>query len=207
MGFVFDTSIRSSLGPQIEAVVRRDVGSATPVPYTFVDDPAVEAAAATDPPDDLGHRIGLAWTPIDTIRFELPWPAGATLTARLVKFGLVTYVGSLRYVVELDAALGEAVSFQGKDHDGPAFVGGTAAAHLNDVPGLVKRVSKVLRAEYFTGMMWVKGEGCGLTVDPAQHGSTLSAWTYSRGRGPLDTDVTTDAGEILEIAQAIQRAL
>ena len=176
------------------------------MPYAFVDDPAM-AAIATDPPDDLGHRIGLAWTPIDTIRLDLPWPAGATLTARLVKFGLVTYVGSLRYVIELDAAPVERVLFEGKDHGGPAFVGGTAATHLNDVPGLVERVSKVLRAEYFTGTMWVKGEGCGLTVVTAQQGAILTAWTYSRGYGLLEADVTTDAGEILEIAQAIQRAI
>jgi hypothetical protein len=203
---VFHTQDRMELGPLIEEVVRGDVGAATPLPYDFMDEPDV-AAGAEGTPVDLRQLIGLGWTTVGTIRVRLPWPRDATLSGHLVRFGLVTYVGSVRYSIELDRDLDAEVRFEREKGGGPTFVGGAAASRLNAVPDLAKRVSGTLREEFFTGSLWVKGEGCGMTVVRSERGSILGLWTYSRLTGVLGRNATTDAGDVLEIANTIQATI
>jgi hypothetical protein len=204
--FVYFTQILTDLAPPIEAVVRHDVGSATPLPYDFVDDPEVAAGAkATE--DDWRHRLGLGWTSVGTIRFSLPWPLGASLTMRLVQFGLGTYVGSLRYAIELDRDLDANATFERDTHrGGPTFVGRTAAARLNATPELAKRVTAILREEFMSGTLWVRGDGCGMTLSQGEPGSMLDLWTYGRNDF-FGRNATTDAGRVLEIARVIQATI
>jgi hypothetical protein len=204
--FVYSTQILTDLGPLIEQVVRHDVGSATPVPYDFIDDPGA-AAGEEGTQDDWRHRIGLGWTAVGMIRFRLPWPSGASLTVRLVQFGLVTYVGSLRYAIELDRHLDANVTFERDKHrGGPTFVGGTAASRLKATPGLAKRVASILREEFMSGALWVRGDGCGMALSQGEPGSTLDLWTYGRN-DDLGRNATSDAGSVLEIASVIQETI
>ena len=204
--FVYFTQILMDLAPPIEKVVRDDVGSATPLPYTFVDDPDVAARSLTTR-DDWRHRIGLGWTSVGTISFRLPWPQGASLTAELVQFGLATYVGSLRYAIQLDCAVDTNVVFErDRHHGGPTFVGGTAASRLNSTPDLAKRVTAVLREEFMSGTLWVRGDGCGMTLSLGAPGSRLDLWTYGRNDF-LGRNGTTEAGRVLEIATVIQETI
>ncbi len=204
--FVYFTQIMTDLVPPIEEVVRHDVGAATPLPYAIVDDPEL-AALAEKTRGDWRHRLGLGWSPVGTIRFDLPWPSGASLGVRLVQFGLATYVGSLRYAIELDRAPDATVTFErDKRRGGPTFIGGTAATRLNATPDLAKRVAAILRDEFMSGTLWVRGEGCGLTLQKDDIGSTLDLWTYGRNDF-FGTHATSDAGKVLEIAGAIQDAI
>jgi hypothetical protein len=205
--FIFDTQILSWLGPPIEEVVRHDVGSATPLPFEVLDADAV-APEADEPAHDLRHRLGLDWTTLGAIRLRLPWPRAATLTADLVQFGLATYVGPLRFTIELDRTIDAEVGFGRDERNGRlAFTGGAAATRLNGEQDLAKRVSAVLRDNFFTGTIWVKGAGCGLTLAPSDGGSTLGLWTYARLKNVFGRTATTDAGEVLEIAISIQQAI
>jgi hypothetical protein len=204
--FVYFTQILTDIAPSIEEVVRRDVGSATPLAYAFVDDPN-GAARSSSTEDDRRHRIDLGWTSVGAIRFDLTWPRGASLTVHLVQFGLVTYVGSLRYVIELERTVDSNVTFErDKDRGGPTFVGGTAASRLNATPDLAKRVAAVLREEFMSGTLWVRGDGCGMTLSLGAAGSTLDLWTYGRNDF-LGRNATTDAGRVLEIATVIQKTI
>lgn len=204
---VFHTQDQMELGPLIEKIVRRDVASVTPLAFDFVADPAGPAGAEGS---SVGIRqgLGLDWTAVGTIRVRLPWSLDATLTADLVRFGLVTYVGSLRYAIELDGNLDAEVTFEReKRHGGPTFVGGATASRLNGVPDLAKRVSEVLREAFFTGGLWVRGEGCGMKLGRSECGSTLGLWTYGRLTDVLGRNATTDAGEVLEIASVVHETI
>jgi hypothetical protein len=204
--FVYSTQILTEIGPLIEQVVRHDVGLATPVPYDFIDDPGA-AAGEEGAQDDWRHGIGLGWTAVGTIRFRLPWPPVASLTVRLVQFGLVTYVGSLRYAIELDRHLDANVTFERDKHrGGPTFIGGAAASRLNATPDLAKRVASILREEFMSGALWVRGDGCGMALRQGEPGSTLDLWTYGRN-DYLGRNATTDAGRMLEIAGVIQETI
>ncbi len=204
--FVYLTQVLRDLAPPIEEVVRHDVGSVTPLPYAFVDDADVAARSARSE-DDWRHRIGLGWTSVGTLRFDLPWPQGATLTVELTRFGLATYVGSLRYAIQLDRALDTNAVFERDRHrGGPTFIGGTAASRLNATPDLAKRVAAVLREEFMSGTLWVRGDGCGMTLSPGVPGSKLDLWTYGRN-DYLGRNATTDAGRVLEIAAVIQETI
>jgi hypothetical protein len=201
---VYDTQIPSWLGPQVEEVVRRDVGSATALAFEWLEEPQV-APGADERGHDLRHALGLEWTPLGAVQLHLPWPRPATLTADLVQFGLSTYVGALRYAIELACAVGSGVTFERDEHGGgPTFVGGAAAARLNERPGLAERVSGILRDNFFGGTVWVRGAGCGMTLAPSDGGSLVRLWTYSRMTDFFATKATTDAGEALEIAKVIE---
>ena len=105
---------------------RRGLGDSASA-YAFVDDPN-GAARSSSTEDDRRHRIDLGWTSVGAIRFDLTWPRGASLTVHLVQFGLVTYVGSLRYVIELERTVDSNVTFErNKDRGGPTFVGGAGS--------------------------------------------------------------------------------
>lgn len=204
--FVYFTQILTDLAPPIEQVVRTDVGSTTPLAYAFVDDPEV-GARAQGSDGDWRHRIGLGWTPVGTIHFSLPWLLGASLTVRLVQFGLGTYVGSLRYAIDLDRDVDANVTFErDKHHGGPAFVGGTAASRLNAEPDLAKRVAAVLREEFMSGTLRVRGDGCGMTLSQGEPGSKLDLWTYGHNDF-FGTHATTDAGRVLDLARLIRELL
>jgi hypothetical protein len=204
--FVYFTQVLRDLAPPIEEVVRQDVGAATALPYAFVDDPEV-ATRAEEALGDWRHRLGLGWTPVGTIRIDLPWRSGASLTVRLVQFGLATYVGSLRYAIELDRAPDATVTFERDRHrGGPTFVGGTAATRLNTTPDLAKRVAAILRDEFMSGTLRVRGDGCGMTLTQGHSGSTLDLWTYGRNDF-FGTHATSEAGRVLEIASDIQKTI
>ena len=201
--FVYFTQILTDLAPEIEEVVRHDVGSASPLPYALMEDPDVAAGPASTQVD-WRHRVGLGWTPVGRIRFDLPWPLGASLTVHLVQFGRATYVGSLRYAIELDRILDANVTFErDRDRGGPTFVGGTAASRLNATPDLATKVAAILRDTFTSGTLWVKGEGCGLTLRPREAGSMLDMWTYGRN-DLLGRNATSEAGRLLEIARVIR---
>jgi len=204
--FVYSTRILTDLVRPIEEVVRDDVGSATRLPYAFVDDPH-GAARSSRTDHDPRHRIDLGWTSVGAIRFDLPWTLGASLTLHLVQFGLVTYVGSLRYAIELDRTVDSNVTFErDRDRGGPTFVGGTATSRLDASPDLAKRVAEVLRKEFMSGQLWVRGDGCGMTLSLGAAGSKLDLWTYGRNDF-LGRNATTDAGRVLEIATVIQETI
>lgn len=204
--FVYFTQVMTDLALPIEEVVRQDVGAASPLPYAFVDDPEV-AARAEETQGDWRHRLGLGWTPVGTIRFDLPWRSGASVTVRLVQFGLATYVGSLRYAVQLDRAPDANVSFERDTRrGGPTFVGGTAATRLNATPNLAKRVATILREQFMSGTLRVRGDGCGMTLREDDLGSTLDLWTYGRNDF-IGMNATSEAGKVLEIASDIQETI
>jgi hypothetical protein len=201
--FIYDTQIPSWLGPQVEEVVRRDVGSATALAFEWLDQQKV-APGSAEPHHGLRHLLGLEWTTIGAVRLRLPWPGVATLTADLVQFGPSTYVGSLRYAIALDRAIDSDATF-GRDRRGaPSFVGGAAAERLNQQPDLIKRTSGILRDNFFVGSIWVKGAGCGMTLERSDAGATVRLWTYSRMTDLLLSKPTTDAGEVLEIARIVE---
>ncbi len=204
--FVYFTQIMTDLAPPIEEVVRQDVGAATTLAYAFVDDPEV-ATRAEQAHGDWRHRLGLGWTPVGTIRFDLPWRSGASLTVRLVQFGRATYVGSLRYAIELDRAPDASVTFERDKHrGGPTFVGGNTATRLNATPDLRKRVAVILREEFMSGTLRVRGDGCGMTLTRAHFGSTLDLWTYGRNDF-FGANATSEGGRVLEIASDIQKTI
>ena len=194
MELIFPVPDLEAIGPRVEAVVRRDVGSDVPLRFgTTVGSPA---------------PVPLGWKALGRIRIELPWPSAASLTGELVNFGSTTFLGSLHFELALDPAVDGEVRFERARLLRSARFGGAAAApRLNASDGLTGRVSKVLRDVFFTGTVWVKSVGCGLTLTPADRGSTLRLWTYSRTRGALARGATTDAGAILDLTREIERAL
>lgn len=194
MELVYRTQDLAALGPEVEVVVRRDVGATGALRY--------ETSLGSATPVPRG------WEAVGTIRIDLPWPSGAAVHGDLVRFGPLTYLGSLRFEIELDRPVDRDVVFLRGGRPGtPTFAGGRTATRLNAVPSLAGRAARVLRDAFFSGTLWVKGAGCGLTLSGAERGTTLQLWTYSRTTGILARNATTDAGTVLEIAREIRQAL
>jgi hypothetical protein len=192
------------IAPQVEEVVRKDLGAAMRVPFRVRAGSSAPFSARELGRDIVGLAIGHRPSTVGFIEFDLPWHRAAVLTVTMDRVGVSSISGSLHYAVDLARPLDGAVGFElPKLLRSGRFTGGPAAARLNAEPALAKRLGKVVRAQAAAGTMIVQiAAGFGLKpVDETS--SRLIILTLPGGiRSP-----TTDAGEVLAIARAVEAKL
>ncbi len=204
---VYGNQDPAKLAASVEEIVRKDTGSATPLPYRLLDttDGAATAASVLA---DIGHALGSGqMTPLLTVELDLPGAGQATLQARLIRQGVGAYCGALTYVFRLTKPVTGEVGFEEhKTFGTPKFTGDpTAAARLNAAKDLAKRTDKVLRSETEMGSITVKNPRL-FRLAPADGGSLLVLGTLPRLTS-MGMSATTDAREVLDIAAAVEAAL
>ncbi len=174
---IYGNHDRAKLAAGVEEIVRKDVGSATALPYRLLDE-ATGAATVGSVLVDIGHALGSgATTPLLVVEFDLP----GTIPAR--------------------RALGSTSPLARRSS--PATP--ATAARLNGAKDLAKRADKVLRSEAEMGSIKVKVARA-FKLTPADGGSLLILGTLPRLTS-MGMGATTDAREILDIAAAVAAAL
>jgi hypothetical protein len=195
------------VGPQVEEIVRKDIGASGPVVYRMEqgDTGATNLATVLG---DIGSVFGSGGTvSLFTLEFDLPGPLPARLRAGFERQGLGCYCGSLLFLVPLAKSVPAEVSIE--DHKGfgtPKFIGQPdLAARLNAVKDLAKRVDKVLRSEWDMGSIKVKAPRI-FKLAPENGAAVLVMRTLPRLTS-MGFGASTDAGEILNLAGVIDAAL
>jgi hypothetical protein len=204
---VFGNQQPEKLAASVEEIVRKDIGSATPLPYRLLD-VVTGSATVGSVLVDIGHVLGSGQTaPLLTVELDLPGPQPATLQAQVLRQGVGGYCGSLVFVFRLAKPVAGEVGFEEhKSFGTPKFTGDAgAAARLNAAKDLAKRADKVLRSETDMGSIKVKVPRV-FRLTPADGGSVLVLGTLPRLTS-MGMSATTDAREIVDIAAAVGAAL
>lgn len=204
---VYGNQQPDKLAAGVEEIVRKDLGSPTPLPYRVLD-VADGKATVGSVLVDIGNAIGSGQvTPLLTVEIALAGTQPATLQAHLIRQGVGAYCGALTYVFGLSKPITGEVGFEEhKSFGTPKFTGDPGlAARLNGVKDLAKRTDKVLRSETDMGSIKVKVPRV-FRLAPANGGALLVLGTLPRLTS-LNTSATTDAREIMAIAAEVLGAL
>jgi hypothetical protein len=204
---VYGNQQPEKLAAGVEEIVRKDLGSATPLPYRMVDVAGGKATVGSVLVD-IGNAIGSGQvTPLLTVEIALAGAQPATLQAQLIRQGVGAYCGALVFVFGFAKPVTGEVGFEEhKSFGTPKFIGDPGlAARLNGVKDLAKRADKVLRSETDMGTIKVKVPRV-FRLSASNGGSLLVLGTLPRLTS-LNTSATTDAREILAIAADVLAAI
>lgn len=187
--------------------MRADVGSPMAIKYR-VESADAPRAGLGGIVGDIGRlAIGGRSVSLATLEFELPWHREARLIALASRVGATAIVAHLWFDVVLERPVDVPVTFKAaRLGSGGSFVGGASAARLAAVPDLVKRVGKVLRPLTMFGTIRFETEPS-FVIEPDEAGSRMRIATLTHTSGLLVAKSSTDAGEVLAIAKAIEAAL
>ncbi len=204
---VYGNQQPDKLAAGVEEIVRKDLGSASPLPYRVLD-VADGKATVGSVLVDIGNVLGSGTvTPLLTVEIALAGSQPATLQAQLIRQGVGAYCGTLTFLFGLSKPVAGEVGFEEHKSFGTAKFTGepSLAARLNGVKDLAKRADKILRSEADMGSIKVKVPRV-LRLSPVSAGSLLVLGTLPRLTS-LNTSATTDAREIMEIAAAVLVAI
>lgn len=201
---IYRTREPEKIAEQLEERVRADLGSSTKVPYEIHDTRDLAQGGVLG---DMGRMmVGGRLEPIATIVFALPWHGTATLAVIASRVGLTAQCVSLLYQVDFDRQLDAPITIDKKTFASSGTEASRMAAKLNAIPELAKRVDKVLRERTVFSAL-VHEQQPHFSIEP--EGPVARMWlrTLARPTGLLMSGGTTDAGEVMSIAQAIEPAL
>jgi len=203
---IYGNQQTDKVAASVEEIVRRDVGSASPLTYRVTGGDA-PPASVTSVLVDIGHVLGSGTvTPLLGVELDLPAARPATLTAQVVRQGVGCYTGALLFTISLAKPVdGEVTIEDHKSFGTPKFLGGAAAGRLNGAKDLAKRVDRVLRTESEMGSIKVKAPRL-FRLAPDGAGSLLVIGSLPRLTS-MGMGATTDAKEVLEIAMAVEAAI
>jgi len=204
---IFGNQDPAKIGASIEEKVRSSVGSAVPVPFELEEGGLGKTNVATVLVDIGNVLNGTRTSRLFGYKFTLPAPVPASLHVWVERQGVGAYTGPLLYSATLAKPIAGKVDIEPhKSFGTPKFIGDPgAAAKLNAVPDLAKRVDKLLRSQTEMGAITVKAPRT-FTLAPEAGGSVLVLGTLPRMTS-MGMSAEVDAGEFLAIAQAIEAAL
>jgi len=204
---VFASQDAVRIGAVIEQKVRTGIGATAPVPYAVLrpGDPMPSTAPLLA---DIVRSLGADRRPaLFTFVFSLPGPRSVELRARIDRDGIGGHVGSLLYSAHVSKSVAGEVTIENHRLLGiPKFVGDpAAAARMNAVGELVKRVDRLARTHWYIGSIMVRTPRI-FRVAPQDGGALVVLNTLPRITAMgLDTEI--DAAEFLQIAAAIEAIL
>lgn len=195
------------VGPAVEEKVRKETGSAGPVPYKVEMGDVGETSVRTVLGDMAGALFGGRSNLLFTLVFDISTPRRATLQARVARQGVGCHVEALLYSTQLSKPVKGEVSIENpKTFGTPKFIGDAeTAAKLNGAKDLAKRVNKLARTEAEIGGLIVKMPRL-FKIVPQDSGSLLVLNTLPRMTS-MGMDAVVDAKEFFDIAAIIEAAL
>jgi len=204
---VYRTHDPAEVAPKVEEIVRKDVGSPTALRYRIESAEAPRAGVGGMLADIGRLAIGGRTVPLALLEFDLPWHRDARLRALASRVGVNAIVAHLWFDVVLARPVDAAVEFKGaRLGSGGSLLGGASAARLSAVPDLPKRIGKVLRPLAMFGAIRFESKPS-FAIEPDGDQSRLRISNLAHTGGILIAHASTDAGEVLEIAKAIEAAL
>jgi hypothetical protein len=204
---VYGNQDPAKIAASVEEIVRKDVGSASPLTYRTVD-VIDNKATVMSVLADIGSLFGGGGTnTLLVVELDIPGATPGVLAAQILRQGVGAITGGLRWTFPLAKPVAGEVGIEGhKSFGTPKFTGDAAAAgRLNNAKDLAKKVDKALRTESEMGAVKVTA-GRTFSVAPAAGGSTLVIGSLPRLTS-MGMSATTDAKDILDIVASIQAAL
>jgi hypothetical protein len=155
----------------------------------------------------MRHLIGSGqMTTQALIVFDLPGPRPATLEIRMTRMGLVSHCGSILFKAQLRGSVDRVIRIgPHRSYGAPGFQDGPSADRLNAVKDLSKRVEKVARTLVAFGTVVLRRDQL-FSIYPEDGHAVLVIGTLPR-TSVLGGKATTDAKELLAIADAIDQAI
>jgi hypothetical protein len=194
------------VGPQVEELIRKELGAAGPLAYTVADGAAE--------PYTVGSAlkaavIGGRLESVFQLNFELPSPRPARLEISMCQFGIGCLAGSTLYSSHLSKSVNGEVGLgepAGIFSSNSKFVGDPeASARLNANGDLLKLANKFARTESTFGGSKLKRERLLKIVQNGQ-GSVLIVGSLPRTVS-MGFSATVDSKDFFELATLIEQSL
>jgi len=210
---LFWTDKPESNGPKVEAKVRKEFGSTTPLPYDvqvqgqyrpksvgqFVGDVAGDA---------VFELFGFGGTkPLYSFDFQIASPRAVALRVPVIKSGNAIVLGALVYTAPISNPVPAEVTLEDQKVFGKSkFTGDPATiAKLNANGDLLKRVNQFARTEYTVGKQVIKAKRY-VKLTPNGATSVLTIGTQPRATW-FGLGSSFEAQQFLAIASAIEASL
>ena len=193
------------VGPKVEELIRKELGSVGPLPYSVADRSAEPFAVGSALKTAL---VGGRLQSLFQLNFELPPPRPGRLEVSMDEMGVGCFAGSTLYSARLSKSVGSELNLVGRaGFFGKAkFAGDQAAsAKLNADSEVVKLAGKVARTEStFGGRKLIRELLFKIIPDP--NGCLLIIGSLPRTTS-AGLSATVDSKEFLELTALIERAL
>jgi hypothetical protein len=195
------------VGPQVEELLRKELGATAPIPYQVEDEGASRTSLGTILKEGVGTLFGREATPLFTLIFNIAQPRAATLRVSLSRQGIGCHAGSLLYSAKLAKPVkGEVSMEQPKTFGASKFTGNPeTGGKLNANGELVKRLNKFARTKANVGGLDIEMPRF-VRVAPADSGAMLVVNTLPR-QTSMGLGAAMDAPEFLAIAGMVESAL
>jgi len=195
-------------GPKVEAKLRKEFGSSSPLSYDIEEEGKYRADSIGQALGDVSIALfGGRTRPLYTFRFDVAEPRKCEVRAHIIKAGNAVALGALLYSTVLQKPVGEGVKLEDeKTFSKSKFVGDSGIAdRLNGNAELIKRINRFVRTSYQVGNERVRADRY-FRITPFESGSLLAVCTMPRSKW-LGLTSVFDAAEFVGLASAIEAAL
>lgn len=198
----YSTQDPQTVGAKVEEKLREELGATSPIAFSVEEQEGTGFSAGSLLRGAARALVGGRSDIMYTLVYTIPAPRPAELRAHVARQGIGCHVGGLLYSTRLakDVA-GEVVL----DEKKPAFTGDGAAARLNGLSSLMKRIDKLARTKASIGGLQITMPRCARIV-PQQGGALFLLGTLGRAHA-LGFKVSMDAKEFFDVAAAVEAAL
>jgi len=196
-----------SIGPKVEEIVRKDLGSNEPLNYEIVDQGIPkEGALSKILNDSASFLFGGKETLLFTVNFNIQQPRNVILSISINRQGIGCHAGSLVFSTFINKPISAPVTMEGPKVFGTSkFIGdATATSKLNSNKDLLKLTDKFARTktDVAGGLKMERF----VKLEPFNNGATLVIITLARATS-MGIGATTDAKDFFSIAGMIEAAL
>jgi hypothetical protein len=202
----YSTRDPQKVGPQVEEIIRKEIGAAAPVPYTVTEgSPTPYTVGSIVKQALVGGQLDLVFR----LNFELPQPRPSRLEVSMDKQGVGCFAGTLLYSTKLSKSVGSEVALEPPKTFGKSkFTGDPqACAKLNANSGLVKLANNFARTESkgMAGGGTLKRERL-FKIVPDANGAVLLIASLPRATS-MGFSATVDSKDFFEIATMVEATL
>ena len=191
------------IGPQVEELLRKEVGAGGPIAYEVEDAGTAEVSASSLLKDVGTHLFSGDTTRLLTLHFHILQPRSADLDVHMNRQGVGCYAGSMVFSTVIGKKVGGEVSLTDKAE----FTGDAAAAgKLNASKDLRKKCEAFAVAKGGITGFEVKLPGRILKVAPHERGAAIVAVTLPKSKS-MGFSATFNSKEFFEIAAQIESLL
>jgi hypothetical protein len=203
--FAYVTQDAEKVSSKIEELVRKDLGSSSPLIYSISQE-GQTGVSASSLLTDIGRGLfgGKTKTLFD-MGFELNQPRKADININVCRQGIGCYVGTIGFFTKLNKPVNSTVALEDPKMFGSSKFAGdeNASAKLNGNKDLLKLAAKLSRVKSDVGQTKMDRY---FKIEPSEGGSNLIVITLPRATS-MGMSATTDAADFFEIADMIEKAL
>jgi hypothetical protein len=198
----YSTQKPDKIGPNVEEMLRKELGVAQPLPYQVEDAEATKTTINTVLKEGAGLIFGRQEVLLFTLNFQIREPRAAQLQVHLNRQGIGCHGGTLIYSCPLSKSAGGEVSLD----DRGRWAGDTGTvAKLGAVRDLAKRLGNFARTQSNVGGVDIRIQRL-VRILPQSSGSLLLIATLPK-MVSMGFSASLEAKEFFALAGLIEQAL